>query len=77
VLPRKSIPSRAITPAKPMISPASCLRPGASALISHSASTAVNNGPVAVIGKRQVEQAVVGDLQASRAARPHSHVPSP
>jgi hypothetical protein len=48
VAPRKSRPSRAITPAKPVISPASCLRPGASDLISHRASTAVNNGSVAV-----------------------------
>src|SRR5438105_10188655 len=42
------MPSKAITPAKPMTSPASRTRPGTSDLISHSASRAVNNGSVAV-----------------------------
>src|SRR5437588_856448 len=42
------MPSRATTPAKPMTRPRERLRSGTSDLISHSASTAVNSGSVAV-----------------------------
>ena len=42
------MPSKATTPAKPMISPRVRLRSGTSDLISHRARTAVNSGSVAV-----------------------------
>jgi hypothetical protein len=42
------MPSRAITPAMPVTSPANRLRSTASDRIKHSASTAVNSGSAAV-----------------------------